>query len=77
MKLDEEFITTELADYKAGFPYWGLIDGSDIDSQVCAESKCEKCGHQGMNCRPFIKDNPIKSYRAFAECPECGEAFEF
>lgn len=64
------------AGYRQGEPYWGLIDGASIDRQVCAECKCDNCGHQGMEYKPFIKDNP-KSYRAFAKCPECGTCQEF
>ena len=66
------------AGYRQGEPYWGLIDGASIDQQVCAESKCDNCGHQGMDYKPFIKDS-IKpySYRAFAVCPECKNSQEF
>lgn len=76
MKLDDEFIENELSDYQPGWPTWGLIDGASIDIQVCAESTCDNCGHKGLQCKPFIKPE-IKSYRAFAVCPECGEAEEF
>lgn len=76
MKLTEEFIEEELPDYEGGFPTWGIIDGGSIDIQVCAESTCEHCGHKGLQVRPFI-NRERKSYRAFAVCPECGEADEF
>lgn len=64
------------AGYRQGFPHWGLIDGSDIDIGICADCKCSECGHKGLECKPFIKDNP-RSYRAFAVCPECHSSFEF
>jgi len=76
MKLDEDFITNELSDYERGWPDWGLIDGTDIDIDVCRKSTCEHCGHKGLECHPFI-NRERKSYRAFAVCPECGEAEEF
>lgn len=76
MKLTEEFIEEELHDYERGFPNWGLIDGGTIDREVCEESECPKCGHKGLIVKPFI-NRERKSYRAFAECPECGEAEEF
>lgn len=76
MKLNEDFICDELKDYRSGFPHWGLIDGGSIDVQVCAESKCDNCGHIGLKCEPFIKED-THSYRAFATCPECNESFEF
>lgn len=76
MKLTEQFIEDELSDYERGFPTWGLINGGSIDVQVCAESTCEHCGHKGLECKPFINIEH-KSYRAFAVCPECGEAEEF
>lgn len=76
MRLTEEFIDDELSDYVRGFPHWGLIDGGSIDVEVCAESNCTHCGHHGLECVPFIKE-AHHSYRAFAVCPECGEAEEF
>lgn len=79
MKIDMAFVE-ELSGYRMGrppIPTGGLsIDGARIDAQVCVESKCESCEHQGMEYHPFIRDEPY-SYRAFAVCPECGEAFEF
>ena len=75
MKFDEALI--ELLDsYRVGRPTWGLIDGSSIDAQICAESKCNECGHQGMEYHPFVRDDR-HSYRAFAVCPKCDETFEF
>lgn len=62
--------------YHAGFPTWGLIDGSSIDIQICAESTCSQCGNKGMECKGFIKPE-TKSYRAFAVCPNCGHVEEF
>lgn len=75
MKIDMAFVE-DLAGYKPGTPQPGLIDGASIDARVCSESKCDNCGHKGMEYHPFVRDEP-RSYRAFAVCPECGEAFEF
>lgn len=79
MKIDMAFVE-DLSGYRIGTPprpTGGLsVDGAAIDARVCAESKCENCGHQGMEYHPFVRDDP-HSYRAFAVCPECGEAFEF
>jgi len=70
--------TQELKDegYRVGVPYWGLIDGASIDRNICAESKCDNCGHQGMGYESYIRDEP-RSYRAFAVCPQCGAKNEF
>ena len=65
-----------LGGFKIGRPARGMVDGAGIDADVCNKAKCESCGHQGMEYHPFIKDEP-RSYRAFAICPKCGEAFEF
>lgn len=59
--------------YKMGAP--GII-GATIDSQVCLESKCSKCGHSGMEYHPYSKPE-VYSYRAFAVCPDCGDWEEF
>lgn len=61
----------ELDGYIAGFPP-GLA--ADIDNDVCKESKCESCGHKGMDCKGFVSQ---KSYRAFSVCPNCKDASEF
>ena len=75
MKIDMDFVK-DLSGYMARRPHWGLIDGADIDAQICLESKCEECGHQGLEYHPFVRDEP-RLYRAFAVCPACGEVFEF
>ena len=62
--------------YRPGVPTLGLVDASEIDSSVCNESTCDACGHQGLDYKPFIKDE-LRSYRAFAVCPRCGSSFEF
>lgn len=62
--------------YRVGRPTPGMIDGASIDAEICTESKCKNCGHQGMEYHPFVRDEP-RSYRAFAKCPECGNTFEF
>ena len=75
MEINKAFIE-DLSGYRVGRPNWGLIDGASIDAQICSEVKCDRCGHQGMEYHPFVRDEP-RSYRAFAVCPECGETFEF
>ena len=62
--------------YRQGSPRGGLVDAASIDSEVCAETECENCGHKGMEYKPFMREEP-RSYRAFAVCPECGSSFEF
>lgn len=62
--------------YRQGVPRGGPVDAAGIDGSICAESKCEECGHQGMDYKPFIRDEPY-SYRAVAVCPKCGWSFEF
>lgn len=71
MTIEEIIESGELAGYKPGFPE-GLA--ADIDSDVCRDSKCESCGHKGLNCRGFVSR---ESYRAFALCPICKNAEEF
>ena len=62
--------------YRKGRPCVGSIDGASIDAEICADSKCSKCGHDGMEYHPYIKNEPY-SYRAFAVCPNCQDTFEF
>jgi hypothetical protein len=33
------------------------------------------CGHKGLDIRPFL-DWSAQSYKAFAECPQCGSIKE-
>jgi len=75
MKIDMAFVE-ELNGYRMGRPHSGLIDGGQIDANICYESSCDNCGHKGMEYHPFVREEP-RSYRAFAVCPKCGEAFEF
>ena len=76
MKQDMDIEQLYEAGYRRGFPHWGMIETSDIDISVCGESKCENCGHIGMDCQPWVKEE-TNSYRAFAVCPECHSSFEF
>ena len=71
-----DIVTLYEEGYKQGAPRSGLIDAASIDGSICAGSKCERCGHEGMDYKPFIRDDPY-SYRAFAVCPKCGCSFEF
>jgi ribosomal protein L40E len=45
-----------------------------IDAEVCARSKCRKCGHHGMRYEPWSRPG---SYLALAVCPRCGHQEEF
>ena len=75
-----EVINSILAEgYKPGLPKRSpiaLVDGPGIDREICAESRCEGCGHLGMQCRVFTTDDG-SGYRSVAVCPECGDEFEF
>jgi len=48
---------------------------NEIDAEVCSEMKCDSCGHKGLLCFGFESERSL-SYRAFAACPDCKEAFE-
>lgn len=48
-------------------------EAAAIDARVCAEGKCNKCGHVGLEYRPYTGNG----YRAFAVCPVCHHAEEF
>ena len=76
MKLQD--IAAELIGYKEGCPSGeGLLDVIDVlGIDVCVTSSCASCGHKGMEFHPFV-NKELHSYRAFAVCPVCGEAFEF
>ena len=60
-----------LQGYKHGAP---SIQAHAIDSEVCRESTCPKCGRVGMNYEPYLTQT---SYRPFAVCPGCGFQEEF
>lgn len=62
------------AGYQPQPPRGGLVDGAEIDRGVCEKCTCEKCGHKGLEYRPFSKPG---SSRAFAVCSECGYSVEF
>ena len=57
--------------YKPGAP---TQQAADIDSLVCANSKCRKCHHKGMRYEPWNRQD---SYVAIAVCPSCGYREEF
>jgi hypothetical protein len=50
--------------------------GANTDVGVCRDASCERCGHRGLEYRPYFRQEP-RSYRAFAVCPACGHAAEF
>lgn len=57
----------------------GDLDGyephrNSIDAQVVAELKCENCGCEDCIYHGMKKGD---SYRAFSECPVCGDTVEF
>lgn len=51
-------------------------DAADIDREVCDESSCPSCGHQGMQYKPYT-NKYTKSYVAYCVCGNCGYWFEF
>jgi hypothetical protein len=53
-----------------------IPNNKNPDAQACADAKCPKCNHQGLNLVVFTHEG-VGSYRAFALCPECGNAEEF
>lgn len=73
------FAEVKAAGYREGVPQVGLIDGTQIDRRIAADSECDECGQKGMNFRGFTKDKgeDTYSYRAFAWCGNCGHVLEF
>lgn len=71
MTMEQIIESGELAGYRPGYPE-GIA--ARIDSDVCKESKCDGCGHNGLNCRGFVA---ARRYRAFIVCPNCKVAEEF
>ena len=61
--------------YEPGFP--GSMETADhaIDAELCANSICEKCNHQGLAYMPFF-DHISQDFRAFSFCTECRNAEE-
>jgi len=55
----------------------GIFEVADqgIESQFCASYTCGNCGHRGLTYRPFVERH-TQTFRAFAECPDCGWADE-
>jgi hypothetical protein len=52
-------------------PIEGLTENHDSDAKLCADGTCQLCGYKGLELRTFI-DWSVVVYRAFAECPRCG-----
>ncbi len=50
-------------------------EAESIDCEVCEESTCHICGHQGLQYHPWT--HPKGGYRAFTVCSHCGEWGEF
>ena len=46
-----------------------------IEAVLCANRTCENCGYAGLRHKAFV-DQPGQTYRAYAECPDCGWADE-
>ena len=77
MKLND----LDLSGYENRYPARNpnaLVDGASIDREVAEETPCPECGGK-CEYKPFVDkdDYRTQSYRAFAVCTECGEAFEF
>lgn len=52
-----------------------LAEAIASDAEICRQSECSECGHQGLECKPHINDQG--DYRPVSVCPECGDAVEF
>lgn len=61
--------------YIPGIPAWGVSEDYDGDAELCTKSTCQMCGHKGLDIRPFL-DWFAQSYKAFAECHQCGSIKE-
>ncbi len=61
--------------YIPGVPAWGITEDYDSDAELCTNSTCQMCGHKGLDIKPFL-DWSAQSYKAFAECPQCGSIKE-
>ncbi len=61
--------------YVPGIP--GSMETADhaVEVELCANSICEKCGHEGLEYLPFV-DHASQDFRAFSLCSECGNAEE-
>ena len=55
--------------------------GFDIDADICHSNDCLECGHTGTIYHAFQRKEhghiTEHSYRAIAECNECGYSHEF
>ena len=67
MKWNELILSGELSGYEMG-------GGTEIDDEVATKTPCKKCGGR---CEFFPMVNLQGSYRAFAHCVDCDEAYEF
>ena len=46
-----------------------------VEFELCANSICGNCGHEGLEYVPFV-DHVSQEFRAFSFCPNCGNAEE-
>ena len=67
----EFYFATELEGYKPKAP---SDEAEELDRDICQFAHCEKCGHLGLEYRPFSKPG---SFRTFVVCPACGHISEF
>jgi len=61
--------------YVVGVPEAFDISDHSIEAQLCTNYACEICGRVGLRYRPFVEHHR-QTFRAFAECPNCGWAEE-
>jgi hypothetical protein len=61
--------------YVPGIP--GSMETADhaVEVEFCANSICERCGHEGLEYVPFV-DHASQGFRAFSFCPNCHNAEE-
>jgi len=52
-----------------------LISPNEIDVEVCANSKCSRCGAGELKCKAWLDDE--RQYHVAAVCRKCGLEEEF
>ena len=61
--------------YAVGIPEAFDTYDHSIEAELCESYGCEICGEVGLIYRQFVEHHS-QSFRAFAECPNCGWAEE-
>ncbi|MBN2137088.1 MAG: hypothetical protein JW720_04725 [Sedimentisphaerales bacterium] len=61
--------------YVVGIPESFDISDHSVEASLCDNYACEICGQIGLSYRQFVEHSQ-QTFRAFAECPNCGWAEE-